>query len=83
MSALVSVIAKILVLVDSILDAFMTTSMVYIDYGSGSDDACNIPVVIVSVTACGDALIANIQLLIFYITKIGGDFFAGLTANTG
>ena len=62
MSALVSVVAKVLVLVDEILNAFITTTMTYPTTGTG---VCNIPAVDANLTACGQALVSEIQMLIY------------------
>jgi len=79
MTGIISITAKLLAIVDGILEAFVSVEMAYLSAGTG---VCNIPVAAATVNDCGDALVDNIALLVYYLTYLGGNFFAALGVAT-
>jgi hypothetical protein len=75
MPALGGIIAKILVLVENVLDEF-----VYLDTYTLNEE-CGITAFNATATACGDELATQISQLLFSAMAMLNDVMAALTAN--
>ena len=72
MPALPAITAKILTLVEYVLDIFVT---VQVGYG---DSACNILVFNGTSTACGEELVTALGTLLFQVVSLGGYMLSAL-----
>lgn len=74
-NSLASIVAKILIFVDQLLETFVTVS---VSYAGGSND-CDLGAYGGTITPCGQVLVDNLTDIIFYITKLGGQFLPALS----
>ena len=77
MGALVSITAKLMLIVDAVLEKFATVTM-YEAVGN-----CDISAVNGELTACGQALVDELVTLIFYVVQLGGQLLPALGAVNG
>jgi hypothetical protein len=77
MPAIVSIIAKIIVLVDAALESFVTLTPVSENYSGG---VCA-PVILASVTACGAQLADLWEKAIYQVSGLVVEVMAALGAN--
>ena len=75
--ALVSITAKVMVIVDALLGWFVTTPEMVIG------GACNIPAINADLTGCGALLVDQLAVLIYYLVQLGGQFLPALGVITG
>ena len=72
MPALPGITAKILTLVEKVLDVFVTVTVGY------GDSACNILQFNGTTTLCGDELVSSLSTLVFQLASLGGYMLSAL-----
>ena len=75
MGAIISITAKLMVIVDKVLGAFV---MQPIAVFSNQEDMCNIPAISANLTPCGQALVDQLTTLIYYLVQMGGQLLPAL-----
>ena len=73
MPALPALTAKILVLVEKVLDVFVTVQL-----GAASTNCAGILTFNGTTTACGDELVEYLSVLIYQVSALGSYFLAAL-----
>lgn len=74
MPAIISIVAKLMVITDEILGYFATAVPMT------AAGACNIAGINAELNGCGEALVAELAKLIYFAANLGGQFFAALGA---
>ena len=74
MPAIQGIVAKLMVIIDSILSVFVDATT------SPTAVGCNITVVNAQLTACGVALVDGVASLLYQLTLLGEYIFAALGA---
>lgn len=80
MGALISITAKLMLIVDKVLGAFVNTPEMWIP---NSDTVCNIPAINATMTDCGTALVDQLTTLIYYVVQLGGQLLPALGVVSG
>lgn len=75
MPVITSVVAKVMIFVDAILGKFVTVSTAAVPT---SQSNCLVNYISGGLTPCGVELIDELETLIFYLLKVGGDLFPAL-----
>ena len=74
-NALASVVAKVLALVDQVLEEFVTVASV-----EPTSSNCGINAIVYTIQPCGVSLIDGLATVIFALVKLGNDFLPALGA---
>ena len=78
MPALLSVIAKAMVLVDALLEPFVTVTLnSYVNAAA----VCDVTNISGALTPCGQDLVNNLANLIYQVVRLGGVVFGGLAVT--
>ena len=80
MAAIVSIVAKVMLITDALLEKFVTVGWAYTDLGEAY---CNIGAINGELTACGSALVDQLVTLIYYAVQLGGQLLPALGAVNG
>ena len=73
MAAIVSITAKLMLIVDAVLGQFATVSMTALNA-----DYCNINQVSGSLTNCGQALVDSLVSMVYFAVQLGGQLLPAL-----
>ena len=79
MPALPAITAKILVIVEKVLDCFVNVG--YTDYGA--EECCEFWVWSGNTTLCGDQLVTQLSQLVSALAGLGGAFITALGVRVG
>ena len=80
MPAITSIVAKIMIFVDALLEKFVTVSTAEVP---SSQSNCLVNFISGGMTDCGTELINELETLIFYLLKVGGDLLPALGPLVG
>ena len=76
---IVSITAKLMVILDSILGAFVNLSTFY----EPAISDCGIVAINANLTACGQSLVDQLVTLVYYLVQLGGTLLPALSPVVG
>ena len=74
---ILGITVKVMAILDGVLGLFVSSTF----QGAAGNTACTIGNFTYSVTPCGTDLIANLGNLVYYLSYLGGNFLAALSAT--
>jgi hypothetical protein len=74
MPALIAIIAKLMAIVNAVLDVFCSATW------TAAGGACNVQGIVTNITPCGEAIVTYATQLVYFVMQLGGQLLPALGA---